>query len=268
MLEPWSLQQNRLFKGLAWRFLEKRNHEGATLIHATALEEARSIRAMGIQTPIVVAPNGIVMPAERMAEVSDRPTALFLSRLHPKKGLDMLLQVWAELARPDWLLRIAGSGDEAYVLHLQETAARLGLANRVEFSGPLHGAQKSAAFWSASFFVLPTFSENFGNAVAEALAHGTPVITTHGAPWSVVRDGEMGWWIPAEPGALRKALAEAMECSPVDLRSMGQRGRKHARGAYSWDVIAASFDEAIDWVRGGGVHPSHVLPRGVGVPEA
>ena len=91
------------------------------------------------------------------------------------------------------------------------------------------------------------------------------MITTHGAPWSVLQDKDLGWWIPAEMAPLRVALKEAMDRSSAELDAMGRRAVDHAREAYSWSAIASAFDEAIRWVRSGGVPPDHVIGRGAGV---
>ena len=141
----------------------------------------------------MVIPNGIDIPnlhSDSTAGLVGDPDCgrrrlLFLGRLHPIKGIELLLEAWKVLqdVHSDWGLTIAGKGDETYVASLQALTARLKL-KRVEFTGPVYGAAKTRLYVASHLFVLPTFTENFGMAIAEAQAHALPVITTRGAPWS------------------------------------------------------------------------------------
>ncbi|EFK96553.1 Glycosyl transferase, group 1 [sediment metagenome] len=138
-------------------------------------------------------------------------TLLFLSRIHPKKGLDILLRAWGRLQGryQDWRIEVVGPDNEGYLTAMQELAVELRL-ERVEFRGPLFGTDKLAAYANADAYVLPSWSENFGYTVAEALAAGTPVITTRETPWSVLEREGCGWWIDTGLDSLTVCLDEVL----------------------------------------------------------
>ncbi len=245
MLSAWALQHHRLRKSVAWWLLGQRQlMQRATAFHATADAEAEDIRRLGFRQPIHVIPNGIDIPPEppETATNEDQRTVLFLSRIHPKKGIDLLLKAWSalEARRPDWQLLIAGPDEGGHLNAMRELSQRLGL-KRVSFPGPLRGSAKSRAFHDADLFVLPTHSENFGLVIAEALAHGTPVIATTGTPWRGLIEKGCGWWVPPDIAALRDALDGAMSCSGQELRIMGMKGRAWMQQSYGWEKVSAAY---------------------------
>lgn len=277
MLESWSLKHGRLKKWLAWFLYEHKNLSTAITFHATSAEEALSIRRLGFQQPIALIPNGVHFAdkskqpsretlTQSFPELSDKKWLLFLSRIHPKKGLDNLLQVWQKLARKfiDWHLVIAGPDSIGYQAKLESLIAELALEQRVTFTGMLTGESKEAALANADLFVLPTHSENFGIAVAESLAHAVPVVTTTAAPWQDLSTYECGWWVENNQQALAAALAEAMHMSSPERKAMGLRGRNLVETKYSWDFAAQEMSSVYHWILGSGTPPSCVqfnVPR-------
>jgi glycosyltransferase involved in cell wall biosynthesis len=161
---------------------------------------------------------------------------LFLSRLHEKKGLDMLLEVWGQLRPAQWRLQIVGSGEPDYVNRLRQYCDTHQLP-RVEFIPHVEGEEREAAFADAAVFVLPTFSENFGNVVVEALMRGVPVITTTGTPWSEIPARGCGWYIEPTATALKEVLAGVFDTPALALRQMGERGRAYATNNFSLPVV-------------------------------
>src|SRR5262249_5679271 len=131
--------------------------------------------------------------------------------IHPKKGIDRLIQAWALLERthPGWRLRIVGPSEGGYAAGLSNLAASLGLRS-VSIEGPIYAHEKLAAYREADLFVLPTLNENFGLSVAECLAAGTPVISTVGAPWRGLEAEGCGWWIAQGVEPLAQAMSRAM----------------------------------------------------------
>jgi glycosyltransferase involved in cell wall biosynthesis len=271
MLESWSLKRSQIKKQLAWLLYEQTNIIKAHTLHATSVEEVNSIRRLSLQKPIALIPNGVHIPdfskktcreilVQSFPELAEKKWMLFLSRIHPKKGLDNLLQVWQKLATKfsDWHLVIAGPNQIGYQAQLQSLTVELALEKRVTFTGMLSGERKEAALWNTDLFVLPTHSENFGIAVAEALAHAVPVVTTKGAPWQDLSTYQCGWWIDNNQQALASALTEGMQMSSQERQSMGLNGRKLVETKYSWDSMAQEMASVYHWILGGGTPPSCV----------
>lgn len=253
MLEPWAIQHRRLKKKLAWHLYQKKDLRDAPLLHSTAPTETVSLSQAGLTNEIVTIPNGTDIPAEidlqaKRTRSSKKRKALFLSRIHPKKGLPMLLEAWAALRPADWALEIAGpdeGGHKAEVAALIET---LDLTDDVSFLGALNEAETSDAYRAADLFVLPTHSENFGMVVTEALAHGLPVLTTKGAPWSELESERCGWWVPPTVEGIHMGLQQAFNATDDERLDMGLRGRDLVLRSYAWAPVAQQFLEAYDRV--------------------
>ncbi|HEY0665071.1 MAG TPA: glycosyltransferase [Gallionella sp.] len=248
-LEPWALGYKRSKKWIALKTYQGAVLRSAALLVATAGRELESIRLQGLQQPVAIIPNGVEAPPAPRHPEHEAKTILFLSRIHPIKGLLDLVNAWAMVRRPGWRILIAG-GDEAGYRALVEARIREhGLQADFEFAGFVEGARKQACFEAADLFILPTYSENFGIAVAEALANEIPVITTTGAPWEELAKYRCGWWV--EPGVqgISGALREALDCGPEELREMGRRGRQLVLEKYTWKQIGETALEVSEWMR-------------------
>lgn len=263
MLEPWAWQHHAWKKRPVWTLWERRNLQTAALLHATSDMEVESIRARGVMAPVAVIPNGVHLPELPLDQVTVNPhslrTALYLGRVHPKKGLPLLLQAWARVQPQGWRLRIVGPNEGGHRAELEQQVAALNLGDRVRFDGPLTGAAKAEAFRASELFILPTHSENFGIAVAEALAYRLPVITTQGTPWQGLESHACGWWIPVSIEGIAEALQAACASPPEQLAQMGQRGRQWMAEDFSWEAIAAEFLKCYRWLCGDGEKPETVV---------
>ena len=249
-LEPWALQHRGLKKRLALALYQKRIFSKAAMMVATARQELESIRWLDIETPVAVIPNGVDIPHVRTHSKVDERKFLFLSRIHPKKGLPDLVAAWAAVRKPGWRVVVAGPDEEGHLDEILTQIDALGLRGDFEFTGLVTGDRKEALYADADVFVLPTHSENFGIAVAEALARGVPVITTTGAPWEDVETWRCGWWVKPGVAGVAGALVAAMNTPREELSKMGQRGMQLVKEKYSWDQIGRDALEAYQWMLG------------------
>ncbi len=261
MLEPWPLQHHAFRKQLAMRLYQKRNLQQAVALHATCESEAEHIRDLGFSQPIAIIPNGVSIPETLSCQNKSgkQHTALFLSRLHPKKGIPMLLEAWAKINPPNWKLIISGNDQEHHLDQLKAQTQKLGLSSSVSFPGHYFDESKISAFQQADLFILPSHSENFGIVIAEALAYGLPVITTRETPWQVLEEKNCGWWVDASPEAIAFALEKAFRLEPTDLHAMGQRGKALVEEKYLWPKIARQMLKFYHWIIDESEKPDYVV---------
>ena len=268
MLDAWSLQRSPVRKRLAARTYERGNLRAAKAFHATSDLEARAIRGYGAHQPIAVVPNGVDLPDERafaardrlelrFPELRGRRWLVFMSRLHAKKGLDLLLDAWSRLRveLPNWHLVIAGPDLDGSRSQLERRIADDNLSASVTLTGMLEGIEKNSALANSELFVLPTRSENFGIAIAEALAHRIPVVTTTAAPWLEIVERRCGWWVAPESAAIEAALRSATALSRDELAAMGARGRELIVEKYTWDAIGRQMARVYAWIARGSPIP-------------
>jgi glycosyltransferase involved in cell wall biosynthesis len=248
MLDPWSLRQSRLKKALYLFWRLRRHLNAATALHFTSAAERDGTARLRLRAPAIVEPNGIDvneyahLPPRgtfrpRWGVPAERLMLLFLGRLHPKKGLDLLLPAFAPLAEAATLV-VAGPGEDDYRGRLEAEATRLGIAGRVVFTGMLLGSDKLAAFADADLFVLPSYQENFGIAVAEAMAAGLPVVISDQVNiHAEVAAAGAGGVVPTDTAALSAELTRWVYDDSL-RRSAGLRAREFAFGRYDWAAIA------------------------------
>ena len=263
MLEPWALGRKSLKKRLALAWYQEADLAQAATLVATSDMEYENLRCFGLRQPIAVIPNGITFPTFDQVGTSTTPhqvverNVLFLSRIHPKKGVLELVRAWGRVAPAGWRLQIAGPDEGSHWADVARLVDQLGLRSVVDYLGPVEGERKAALYRGADLFVLPTFSENFGLVVAEALAYGVPVITTRGAPWADLETYGCGWWIDTGVEPLVSALRSAVALGDAERRAMGERGRAYVQ-RYDWDTIAAETLALYRWVLGRGGRPACV----------
>lgn len=242
MLEPWALNHQKLKKKAAWLLYQRTDLRTARALHATAPSEAAQFKELGLDQEIILAPNGVDLPNHPRPAKSTK-TVVFLSRVHPKKGLPLWVEAWKRAAPPDWTMRVIGPDELDHTAEVKNLADKAGVSAQWQFDGSLEGTEKLDALAGADLFVLPTYSENFGIVVAEALALGTPVITTTGTPWQGLEEHTCGWWVEPTAEALTTAFQDAL--SKLDqLPAMGQRGQKWVRQEFTWPQIGQTVAKA------------------------
>ena len=242
MLEPWIISRHYWTKKVPALLLYQRAAiKNADCLHATAESEKANLLKLGYNKKIEVIANGIDVDSIRMKDNWERKKKiLFLSRVHIKKGIEFLLEAVAILKEQltDYTINIAGEGDADYIASLKNKAKELGIEKLINFRGGVYGEEKWKLFREADVFVLPTYSENFGIVVGEALACGTPVITTKGTPWEELNTEHCGWWTEVGTEATKEALLNFLNISVCELQEMGYNGRKLVENKYSTKKIA------------------------------
>lgn len=224
--------------------------DNSSTIHATCQEERDAVRNMGIiKAPITIISNGVDFPPNDITEqdltadireiLKRKRVVLFMSRLDPIKGLDILLDAWGNLNKyhQNFTLVIAGPDDCNYLKQLNQRVKKNNIENSVFFPGTVRGRQKWALYKYSDIFVLPTYSENFGLVVGEALACKTPVITTAETPWKNLPEN-IGRIIKTNTKELENALINMITKKPEQLHEMGTTGFKYVQEKYSWDNIS------------------------------
>ena len=242
MLEPWIISRHYWTKKVpALLFYQKAAIVNADCIHATAESEKENILKLGYNNKIEVVANGIDVDSIVMKDNWERKkNILFLSRVHVKKGIEFLLEAVAMIKDKieGYTINIAGEGESEYILSLKNKAKELEISDMVNFCGGVYGEKKWKLFREADVFILPTYSENFGIVVGEALACGTPVITTKGTPWGELETEHCGWWTEIGTEATKEALLSFLTLSEDELKEMGYNGRKLVENRYSTRKIA------------------------------
>ena len=264
MLTPWARQYRGLKKQLAWWLYQRRDLRRAQVLHATSPAEAEGFRKAGFSQPIAVVPNGVAVPGEaRSSKLETRNsklrTVLFLSRIHPVKGLVNLIEAWAQIKPAGWRVVVAGDDENGHRRELEEMIGQRQLVGQFEFTGPVSGETKLKLYERADLFVLPSHTENFGIAIAVALAAGLPVITTRGTPWEELESRRCGWWVEIGAEPLANALQQAFQMSDAERRELGQRGRKLIEEKYTWPAAAQKMAAVYGWVLGHESRPDCVL---------
>jgi glycosyltransferase involved in cell wall biosynthesis len=259
MLTSWSLAHRSAKKRLAWSTYQRHVMNQAACFHVTAQAEADEIRGLGFSQPAAIIPNAVDVPPSVPTTSPGGPRrALFLSRIHPKKGLPLLLEAWSRACPKDWILELVGPDENGHRSELEKQIHALDLSNSVFFNGPVSDRAKWKKYASADLFVLPSHSENFGIVVAEALAAGVPVLTTTGTPWQELETHDCGWWTNPSVDALSDALRQATALSSEELQKKGSRGRTLIRKKYAWKHVAEQMIQAYTWILTGGPPPNCV----------
>lgn len=262
MLEPWSMSHKKWKKKLGWWLYQRKDVQKAACVYATARMEAEHVTELGITTCKAVIPNGIETDAYPCKTSFDvvRKQVLFLGRIHVKKGIEILFDAWKRVY-PDyskWQLLVVGNGEADYKHSLENKAEILGLKDCIKILPPMFGAAKTKIYQESAMFCLPSYSENFGMTIAEAMSCGTPVITTKNCPWEILNESKIGWCIDLSVDNIERALREAMTMTPTDLYEMGQQASKLISENYDYRVVTRNTLRLYKWLLNSGEKPEFV----------
>jgi glycosyltransferase involved in cell wall biosynthesis len=270
MLDPWALHHSRWKKIIAAFAFERRHLENAACIHAVNQAEVAAIRAFGLRNPICVIPNGVEVrestPPDRMppwaAHVAGgRKVLLYLGRLHPKKGLSILLRGWKEASKREkgWVLVIAGWDQGGHRRELKQLARELKIIDSVQFERPFFGEERESAYQNADAFVLPSLSEGQPLVVLEAWSHARPVLMTPECKLPEGFEKRAAIQINTTVEGAGEGLRMLFALDEPALQEMGGRGRDLVIANFSWSQIASQMFAVYNWLIGRAAEPDCVL---------
>ncbi len=246
----WSLQQRSLKKRVYLRFVERANLDGAAAIHYTTEQEELEAVELGLRAPGFVAPHGVDLPAlipdarvqlrQRLELRADAKVVLFLSRVHPKKGLELLIGALAKIRDDSLVFLLAGNAEtETYDARIRELLQSSGLGARSRRIPFAVGEWKQILLQGADVFALTSHSENFGLAVVEAMSARLPVLITPGVALAdQVAQHQAGEVVPMEEPAVATAIARLLADRESGQR-MGEAGRRMVSQVYAWPSVVA-----------------------------
>ena len=261
MFDPWILERPRWKKRPVHFLFENRNMRECRLWRALTNKEADQIRGLGFKAPIGVAPNGVRLKDYDMVAPPGTPAQLklserarnkrglvFMARLHPKKGLNLLLPVWSKLAawHKDWELIIAGPDEGGYLATIKQLIRELGLESSTTLTGTVTGWAKLELLRKAEVFILPSYSEGLPVTVLEAMACRVPVIATHESNIPELETEGGGWLCHAGTGSIHGALSRALAAGDSERKSRGQTARALVERRYTWPAIAAAIRDGCE----------------------
>ena len=280
MLEPWCLSQKKWKKKLAMALYQMKDIKRSACVFTTAEMEALHVRDLGVDVPMVVIPNGIETDGYpcRISKDKVKKQILFLSRIHIKKGIELLIDAFDRIIKKnadmdDWTVAIVGNGEEGYIRELKRKVEGLNLRDKVKILAPVFGDAKVKLYQESSIFCLPSYSENFGMVIAEAMSCGVPCITTNGTPWQLLngevstmganldilgKNRKTGWCIDLNVDNLEKVLLEAMTMKTEALYEMGQKGNLLVQENFNYKSVARKVMQLYSWLLDGGQAPAFV----------
>lgn len=258
MMDTWALAQGKFKKRVYGRLIEWRTLQRAAAIHAVSESEAKDIRRLGFSPQIVTIPNGInktefaQLPSRfvfrnKYPLLTDKTVFLFLGRIHPKKGLDLLVKAFCQVTKvcPKTILVIAGPDEIGYQKHLEACLSGEGFLGRCLFTGMLQPEERLAALAAADIFVLPSYSEGFPIAAIEALAAGLPVILTEACNIPGIEEEGAGMIITPELTSLSQAMLRLTDDTAL-RNQVGHSGRQLALAKYTWDRVAEQMTQVYE----------------------
>lgn len=245
MLDPWAVNNSNWKKVLVGKLYEYKNLKSANCIHALCKSEYESIRTFGLKNPVAIIPNGVTLPKKTTYHREhERKILLFISRIHPKKGLSELIAALGKLKQSGnsffdkWCVRIAGWGNETYMEELKDAVGCLSLQNDVSFIGAVYGKEKEQELSNANAFILPSFSEGLPMAILEAWSYKLPVVMTDFCNLPEGFESDSAIRIEPTVSAICDGLRKISALPNADLEAMGENGYQLVKEKFTWEHIA------------------------------
>ena len=243
--EPWSLTQKSIKKKLAMFFYEKKILSKANLIHFTSKAKQENIKKINPKINTIFIPHGNSGTSYKKTMIEKRNTKkmLFFSRIHFKKGLDVLLKAWSEIRPNNWVLHVIGPDGDGSLAQSVEYVRENKLESNIIFKEPIFGfAKKKEIYKNYDVFVLPSRNENFALSILEALRHSLPVLTNVNVPWSQIKDYDAGWYIEDGYNELKKNLENIFKISDDELLRKSQNAYNLSK-VFEWDEIIKDYNK-------------------------
>jgi glycosyltransferase involved in cell wall biosynthesis len=255
MLEPWALSYKAWKKRLYYNLFEKPALQQASAIQTLAKKEAEGVKILDLKAPIVVVPNGVhkqdfeTLPEpenfySKFPETRNKTLILFLGRIDPKKGLDLLSTAFAKIHTlfPHTHLIVAGQDNIGYLSVVKDYFAQAGCIDAVTFTGMLTGSLKHSALAAANIYVAPSYSEGFSMSVLEGMASGLPCVITTGCNFSEAASAQAAYVVDVNAEELADALTKCLQ-NPQQAKQMGNRARQLVFENYTWERVASQLIE-------------------------
>lgn len=269
MLDPQTLASSGWGKRIARALFEDANLRRAGCLHAFCAEEAHSLQAMGLKSPIAVIPNGVPLPSEIEPEPcafdrDGRRLLLFLGRIEPDKGLVETIKAWSLLKKrapavaKEWVLGIAGWDGKCHEASLKRLASESQLEHDVQFMGPIYGTERDVVLRYAGAFILPSQSQQRPVEVLEAWAYAKPAFITRSCNLPEGFAAGAAFEIASNPELMAAELAARLG----DTQSLAEAGRKAralAAARFSWSAVAKDLSLVYRWLVSGGPRPPSIL---------
>ncbi|AHJ28642.1 glycosyltransferase [Nodularia spumigena CS-584] len=253
MMEPWALAYKAWKKKLYFTLVEKPALQTANAMQMTASTEARHIKTLGLETSLVFVPNGIhsidfaSLPSsdifyQQFPETRNKILIIFLGRIDPKKGLDLLAPAFAQVYEkfPETHLIVAGPDNTGFLPTAESYFIEAGCRDGVTFTGMLKGDIKYASLAAANIYVAPSYSEGFSMSVLEGMATGLPCVITTGCNFPEAGTASAASIVDIDADQIANALIKFLQ-EPILAKEMGDRARQFILENYTWDSIATKM---------------------------
>lgn len=259
MTAPWSMRHKWWKKFPAWLLYQRNDLRRAALIHSTnALEESWN-RKLGLKHQIIiplgtqltnlaaggegVSAQGLGVGAKgKVLGAGGWLKVLFVGRIYPVKGLMNVVRATAHLKGENIVFRMVGPDEAGHLAELKREVEKLGVGEMFEWVGPKFGDELSKEYDECDILILPSFTENFGATVVDAMAHGKPALTSTFTGWKILEARKCGWWVDNAPESLAGKFKEIVKMGKEELREMGKRGRELVEREYTWEVVAKKME--------------------------